>query len=38
MPYTHLCEVVLPLLAAEGIDDAALVRLTHDNPFEAFAR
>ncbi len=37
-PYTHLSDVMLPLLQAEGIDDAAIRQLTVSNPFEAFAR
>ncbi|MDP9811831.1 phosphotriesterase-related protein [Rhizobium tibeticum] len=37
-PYTHLSTVLLPELKRRGIDDATLMRLTHDNPFEAFAR
>lgn len=37
-PYTHLSEVLLPKLRAEGLDDLTLRTLTHLNPFEAFAR
>ncbi|MBX4930554.1 phosphotriesterase family protein [Rhizobium bangladeshense] len=37
-PYTHLSTVLLPELKRRGIDDSILMRLTHDNPFEAFAR
>ena len=37
-PYTHLSEVFLPKLRAAGVDEATIVQLTHDNPFEAFAR
>ena len=37
-PYTHLSEVLIPKLIASGIDEATIVRLTHDNPFNAFAR
>ncbi|NKL32663.1 esterase [Rhizobium leguminosarum bv. viciae] len=37
-PYTHLSTVLLPELKRRGIDDGTLTRLTHDNPFEAFAR
>ncbi|RXT24000.1 esterase [Rhizobium leguminosarum] len=37
-PYTHLSTALLPELKRRGIDDGTLVRLTHDNPFEAFAR
>ncbi|SMQ65463.1 phosphotriesterase-related protein [Devosia lucknowensis] len=38
MPYTHLVDSFLPALRAVGVDDATITRLTHDNPFEAFAR
>ncbi|MBN9982141.1 esterase [Rhizobium laguerreae] len=37
-PYTHLSTVLLPELKRRGIDDGTLMRLTHENPFEAFAR
>jgi phosphotriesterase-related protein len=37
-PYTYLSEVFLPKLRQAGVDDATLQRLTHDNPFRAFAR
>lgn len=37
-PYTHLSDVMLPLLQAEGVDDATVRQLTVSNPFEAFAR
>ncbi|ULJ79440.1 esterase [Rhizobium sp. C104] len=37
-PYTHLSMVLLPELRRRGVDDGTLMRLTHDNPFEAFAR
>lgn len=37
-PYTHLSEVMLPRLRAAGVDEATLRQLTHDNPFNAFAR
>ena len=37
-PYTHLVDSVLPKLRAAGVDEAMIVRITHDNPFEAFAR
>ena len=36
--YTHLVTTVLPALQAAGVDDATLNRLTHDNPFDAYAR
>ena len=37
-PYTHLSQVLIPKLRRSGIDDGTIVRLTHDNPFNAFAR
>ena len=37
-PYTYLSEVFLPKLAAAGVDDATIHKLTCDNPFRAFAR
>jgi phosphotriesterase-related protein len=37
-PYTHLVASLLPALKAAGLDQPTLTRLTHDNPFEAFAR
>jgi phosphotriesterase-related protein len=37
-PYTRLSEVFLPKLRGAGVDEATIVQLTHDNPFEAFAR
>jgi phosphotriesterase-related protein len=37
-PYTHLSDVMLPLLRAEGVDEATIRQLTVHNPFEAFAR
>lgn len=36
--YTHLVTTLLPALRAAGVDDATLHRLTHDNPFDAYAR
>lgn len=38
MPYTHLVDSFLPALRAAGVDEATITRLTHDNPFAAFAR
>ncbi|MDC9822575.1 esterase [Devosia sp. ZB163] len=38
LPYTHLSDVMLPLLRARGVDEAAIRQLTVTNPFEAFAR
>jgi phosphotriesterase-related protein len=37
-PYTYLSERFLPALRAAGLEEAEITRLTHDNPFEAFAR
>ena len=37
-PYTHLVASFLPALRAAGVDETTITRLTHDNPFEAFAR
>lgn len=37
-PYTHLSQTMLPMLAAAGVAPAMLRRLTHDNPFDAYAR
>jgi phosphotriesterase-related protein len=37
-PYTHLSEVMLPKLRAAGVNEGTITMLTHDNPFEAFAR
>ena len=37
-PFTYLSEVFLPKLAAAGVDDATIRKLTCDNPFQAFAR
>jgi phosphotriesterase-related protein len=33
-----LSEVFLPKLAASGVDQATIRKLTCDNPFRAFAR
>lgn len=38
MPYNHLSEVVLPKLRQSGIDEQTIVQLTHENPFQAYAR
>ncbi|MEX1180314.1 MAG: esterase [Cucumibacter sp.] len=38
VPYTHLSEVLLPKLRARGVNEPTIVRLTHDNPFNAYAR
>jgi phosphotriesterase-related protein len=37
-PYTHLSDVMLPLLRVQGVDEAAIRQLTVANPFAAFAR
>lgn len=37
-PFTHLVDAFLPRLRAAGIDDAMIGRLTHANPYRAFAR
>lgn len=38
MPYTHLVASFLPALRDEGVSDATITQLTHDNPFNAYAR
>lgn len=38
MAYTHLIDSLLPALRQAGVDDAAIDRLTRDNPFNAYAR
>lgn len=37
-PFTPISERLLPALAAAEVDQATVERLTHDNPFRAFAR
>jgi phosphotriesterase-related protein len=37
-PYTYLSQQFLPKLKASGVDGATIHRLTHINPFQAFAR
>lgn len=37
-PFTYLSETFIPKLLAAGIDETTVRRLTHANPFEAFAR
>jgi phosphotriesterase-related protein len=37
-PYAHLAEQFLPRLRTAGVDDSTIRRLTHTNPFAAFAR
>jgi phosphotriesterase-related protein len=36
--YTHLSDVMIPLLSAAGVDDNTLKVLAEDNPFDAYAR
>jgi len=36
--YTYLVETFLPKLRDAGVDEATITRLTHDNPFDAYAR
>ena len=37
-PYTYISDCFLPQLRAAGVDEATIRRLTHTNPFQAFAR
>ncbi len=37
-PYTHLSDVMLPLLRQSGVDETTIRQLTVSNPFEAYAR
>jgi phosphotriesterase-related protein len=37
-PYTHLSDWLLPALRDAGVDEATITKLTHDNPFNAYAR
>ncbi|MBL8133787.1 MAG: esterase [Anaerolineae bacterium] len=37
-PFTYLSETFIPKMLAAGIDEAMVRRLTHTNPFAAFAR
>ncbi len=37
-PFTYIPETFLPKLRSVSIDEATIHRLTHDNPFRAFAR
>lgn len=37
-PYTYLCETFLPKLRAAGIAETTITKLTHHNPFQAYAR
>ena len=37
-PYTHLSEIMLPLLRTNGVSAQMIEQLTHHNPFNAFAR
>lgn len=38
VPFTYITETFLPALSASGINTATVHRLTHENPFRAFAR
>ena len=37
LPYTYLVDHFLPALRAAGVEESTIQRLTHDNPFHAFA-
>lgn len=37
-PFTHLSDVMLPMLRQRGVDDATVRQLTVTNPFAAYAR
>ena len=37
-PYTHLSDWLLPALHDAGITEETITQLTHDNPFNAYAR
>jgi phosphotriesterase-related protein len=37
-PYDVLSRQVLPILREHGLDEPTITRLTHDNPFNAYAR
>ena len=37
-PFTYISETFIPKMREAGIDDATIVQLTHDNPFNAYAR
>ncbi len=37
-PFTYLSETFLPYLRQAGVDESTIRRLTHHNPFRAFAR
>jgi phosphotriesterase-related protein len=38
LPYTYLPEVFVPKLREAGLDEATITRITHHNPYRAFAR
>lgn len=38
MPFTYLSEVFIPKLRDANFDEQIITQLTHDNPFNAFAR
>lgn len=37
-PYTHLSDWLLPALRHAGVTEETITQLTHDNPFNAYAR
>ena len=37
-PFTHLSDVMLPLLRQRGVEDETIRQLTVSNPFAAYAR
>ena len=37
-PYTHLSDWLLPALRNAGVTEETITQLTHDNPFNAYAR
>jgi len=38
MPYAYFVDSFIPKMRAAGLDEPTIRRLTHDNPFRAFAR
>lgn len=37
-PFTHLSETFIPKMRAAGFDESTITLLTHENPFNAYAR
>ena len=37
-PFTYLSETFIPAMRTAGFDEALIRKLTHDNPFAAYAR